>query len=164
MCLAPFFMEQKKTGVLSITDPRMTRFWITLEQTVEFVLHRLEDMVGGELFIPKIPSMNIMDLAKAVAPECKTRTVGIRPGEKLHEVLIPKNEARNTVELKSHFIIQPQFDFWGKRFIGDGAEPVPDSFEYSSDMNPDFLTVDDMRKLINQFQESLEGERNHAHI
>jgi UDP-N-acetylglucosamine 4,6-dehydratase len=99
----PFFLEQRKTGVLPITDPRMTRFWITLEQSVEFVLNCLEWMVGGELFIPKIPSMTILDLAKAIAPECKIRIVGMRPGEKLHEVLLPRNEARHALELPTHY-------------------------------------------------------------
>ncbi len=100
----PFFMKQKETGVIPITDPRMTRFWITLEQGVNFVLDCFKRMVGGELFVPKIPSMNIMDLARAIAPECKTKTIGIRPGEKLHEVMVPKDEARRTLEFKDYYL------------------------------------------------------------
>lgn len=144
----PLFLEQRKTGLLSITDPRMTRFWITLEQAVEFVLDCLVRMVGGELFVPKIPSMNIMDLAKVIAPECKTNVVGIRPGEKLHEILIPRSEARNTLELSHYYMIQPDFDFWEKRFMDHRAKPVSDDFEYSSENNSDFMTVEEMKKLI----------------
>src|SRR4030042_5907350 len=98
----PFFLEKRKTGVLPITDPRMTRFWITLDQGVNFVLESLGRMVGGELFVPKLPSMNIMDLAKAIAPECKTKIIGIRPGEKLHEIMIPRDDARKTIEFERY--------------------------------------------------------------
>ena len=107
----PFFLKKKAEGVLPITDPRMTRFWITLEQGVDFVLKCLERMVGGELFVPKIPSMNMMDLAKAIAPECKTEIIGIRPGEKLHEVMMPKDDARKTIEYDDKYIIKPDLGF-----------------------------------------------------
>ena len=107
--MIPYFMGQKEKGALSITDSRMTRFWITLEQSVEFVMWCLENMCGGELFVPKIPSMNIMDLAKAIAPECQTNIVGIRPGEKLNEVMIPKDEARRTVEFDSFYTARLPF-------------------------------------------------------
>ncbi|MBI3307204.1 MAG: UDP-N-acetylglucosamine 4,6-dehydratase (inverting) [Candidatus Omnitrophica bacterium] len=146
----PYFMEQRKTGVLSITDPRMTRFWVTLDYAAEFVFERLNEMVGGELFIPKIPSMNIMDLAKAIAPECETRVTGIRPGEKLHEILLPQNEARKTLEFENGYVVQPDFDFWGNRFVKTNRmKAVAEDFEYSSNHNPHFLTLDEMRKLIN---------------
>ena len=154
----PVFLGQRKTGLLSVTDPGMTRFWITLEQSIEFVLNCLEEMVGGELFIPKIPSMNIMDLAIAVAPECKTKIVGMRPGEKLHEVLLTRNETRNTIELDTHYIVQPEFEFWGRRFVNRDAKKVPHDFEYSSDTNPNFLTIDEMRKMIEPFEEQFERE------
>ncbi len=144
----PFFIEQAKKGILPITDPRMTRFWITLEQGVEFVLFCLERMVGGELFIPKIPSMCIMDLAEAIGPECKTEVVGIRPGEKLHEVMIPRDEAQNTVEAYSHYIIKPPFNFFGRRFNNDRYSPAQPDFEYSSDKNPHWLTVEQLRGMI----------------
>jgi len=144
----PFFLKQKEKGVLSITDSRMTRFWITLEQGVNFVLYCLEQMVGGELFVPKIPSMNIMDLAKAIAPECKTEVVGVRPGEKLHEVMVTKDDARKTLEYKDHYVVQPDFQFWGSRFKGNGGTPLPEDFEYNSGTNPWFLTIAEMREMI----------------
>jgi len=144
----PFFVKQRETGVLPITDPRMTRFWITLEQGVNFVLDCLERMVGGELFVPKIPSMNIMDLAKAIAPECKTEIVGIRPGEKLHEVMIPRDDARNTLEFDSYFIIQPVFDSWQERFNNRDGKPVPEGFKYSSDTNTLWLTVEELKEIL----------------
>ncbi|MFH0983993.1 MAG: UDP-N-acetylglucosamine 4,6-dehydratase (inverting) [Candidatus Omnitrophota bacterium] len=145
----PFFMEQRAKGVLPITDPRMTRFWITLEESVRFVLQCLTQMAGGELFIPKIPSMNIMDLAKTIALECRTKVVGIRPGEKLHEVLLPSNEARHALEFKNHFAIEPEFEFWGHRSKNlTGGKKVFEDFEYNSLNNPHFLSVPDMRKLL----------------
>jgi UDP-N-acetylglucosamine 4,6-dehydratase len=126
----------------------MTRFWITLEQGVNFVLSRLETMVGGELFVPKLPSMNIMDLAKVIAPECKTEIIGIRPGEKLHEVMIPKDDARRTIEYADHYIIQPDFDFWGRRFTNNGGQSVPSEFEYNSGDNPWMLTPEEMGEIV----------------
>jgi len=144
----PFFLKQKEKGVLPITDSRMTRFWITLEHGVDFVLNCLEQMVGGELFVPKIPSMNIMDLAKAIAPECKTEIVGVRPGEKLHEVMVTKDDARKTLEYKDHYVVQPDFQFWGSRFENNGGNPLPEDFEYNSETNPWFLTIDEMREML----------------
>jgi len=144
----PFFLKQKEKGILPITDSRMTRFWITVEQGVDFVLSCLEQMVGGELFVPKIPSMNIMDLVKAIAPECKTEIVGIRPGEKLHEVMITRDDARKTFEYKDHYVIQPDFQFWGSRFKSNGGTPLPEDFEYNSGTNPWFLTIAEMREML----------------
>lgn len=144
----PFFLESRKTGVLPITDPRMTRFWITLEQGVNFVLECLERMVGGELFVPKLPSMNMMDLAKAIAPECKTEVIGIRPGEKLHEIMIPRDDARRTIEYECYYVIQPDFPFWGRRFNENGGKQVAEDFEYNSSTNPWQLTTDEMRGVI----------------
>lgn len=144
----PFFLKQKETGYLPITDPRMTRFWITLEQGVEFVLRCFEYMCGGELFVPKIPSLNIMDLAKAIAPECETRIVGIRPGEKIHELMITLDDARNTLEFDEFYVIEPNFKFWTRRCSWDGGRRVPDDFEYNSGTNPSRLTVDEMREMI----------------
>jgi UDP-N-acetylglucosamine 4,6-dehydratase len=144
----PFFLKQKEKGFLPITDPRMTRFWVTLEKGVNFVLDCLQMMVGGELFVPKIPSMNIMDLAKAIAPECETEIVGIRSGEKIHELMIPKDEAHKTLEFDDFYVIQPDFDFWERRTPWNGGGQVEDDFEYSSGTNPWKLTVDDMRTLI----------------
>jgi len=144
----PFFQKMKKTGVLPITDPQMTRFWITLEQGVEFVLRCLERMVGGETFVPKIPSMNIMDLAKTIAPECKTEIVGIRPGEKLHEVMVPRDDARNTLEFEDHYVIKPAFHFFERRFHENNCKPVSHDFEYNSKTNPLWVSSEELEKMI----------------
>ena len=144
----PFFLKERETGVLPITDPKMTRFWITLEQGVNFVLQCFDRMVGGELFVPKIPIMNIMDLAKAVCPNCKTKVIGIRPGEKLHEVMVPKDESHRTLEYDNYYIIQPDFRFFGRRFNGESGKPVPEDFEYNSGTNPWRLTIDEMKVMI----------------
>ena len=143
----PFFLKCRENGCFPITDSRMTRFWITIEQGVNFVLDCLEQMVGGELFVPKLPSMNIMDLAKAIDPACKTEIIGIRPGEKIHEVMIPIDDARRTVEFDRYYIIQPDFSFWEKR-NHHGGKPVDDNFEYNSGTNPWILTVDEMKGII----------------
>jgi UDP-N-acetylglucosamine 4,6-dehydratase/5-epimerase len=148
----PFFLKCRDTGVLPITDPRMTRFWITLEQGVNFVLKGLEAMVGGELFVPKLPSMNIIALAKIIAPECKTEIIGIRPGEKLHEVMIPRDDARRTIEYPNYYIIQPDFDFWGRRFTNKGGQAVPAEFEYSSGDNSWILTPEEMGEIIRRLE------------
>ena len=149
--VVPFFKEQCERGVIPITDCRMTRFWITLDQCSEFVLWCLEHMCSGELFVPKIPSMNIMDLADAIAPDCKTKIIGIRPGEKLHEVMIPKDEARRTIEFENFYIIQPEFDFWARRCRWQGGSPVAENFEYDSGSNPWRVTVEEMREMINSW-------------
>ena len=146
--VVPFFLKCRENGILPITDPRMTRFWITLEQGVNFVLACLKKMVGGELFVPKLPSMNIMDLAKVIAPECKTKIIGIRPGEKLHELMITRDDARRTLEFKDHYMIQPDFYFWKRRYNHNAGKPVPEDFEYSSDNNPQKLSLTEMRKII----------------
>ena len=131
----PVFLEHKKYGELQITDKRMTRFWITLEQGVNFVLSCLDQMVGGEVFIPKLPAMKVTDLAKAIAPEAKYKFVGIRPGEKLHEVLLSEDEARHSKELPDRFVIEPEFLFWRKETLVVG-ESLPDGFSYRSNKVP----------------------------
>jgi len=146
----PYFLKQKEFGVFPITDPEMTRFWITLEQGVGFVLKCLDRMVGGELFVPKIPSMNIMDLAKAICSDCKTEIIGIRPGEKLHEVMVPKDEAHKTIEYEDHYVIQPTFRFFERRFNNNDGKPVPKFFEYNSSTNPWRLSIDEMKELIKE--------------
>lgn len=146
----PFFLKAKKTGVLPITDKRMTRFWITLDQAVAFVMRSLEMMEGGEIFVPKIPSMNIMDLAKAVAPECQAQEVGIRPGEKLHEVMVTEDDARDTLEYPDRYVILPASHEWNET-LGKktkGIQRCPDGFRYSSDGNKDWLTVEQLRTMI----------------
>lgn len=151
--VVPLFFELAKTGVLPITDSKMTRFWITLTQAVEFVIQCLERMVGGEIFIPKIPSMNIVDLANVIGPQCEKKIVGIRPGEKLHEVLLPNDEARNALEFQDHFIIQPSFEFWGHRFKNQNGKTVAADFEYNSRTNPRFLTQGEMRDILVECQD-----------
>jgi len=146
--VVPFFLKFKNNGgVIPITDPRMTRFWITLSQGVQFVLDSLAHMEGGEIFVPRIPSMNIMDLAKAVAPECEHRIVGIRPGEKLHEVMVPEDDARRTLEFERYFAILPNLD---KRDTAAhrAGRPCPDGFRYGSDNNSEWLTVDGLRTML----------------
>lgn len=144
----PFFLKQKEQGVLTVTHPQMTRFWITLEQGVDFVLWCLEHMCGGELFVPKIPSMNIMELARVIGPESKIEIIGIRPGEKVHEVMVPRDEARKTLEFDRFYVIQPDFRFWVRRSSWNGGRKVPEDFEYNSGTNPWRLTMDEMRAMI----------------
>jgi UDP-N-acetylglucosamine 4,6-dehydratase len=147
----PFFLAKKKSGVLPITDPRMTRFWITLQQGVDFVIDCIERMSGGEIFVPKIPSMNIMDLAAAVAPECKTEVVGIRPGEKLHEVMVPEDDARTTVELEDRYVIKPAFSWFPTDAYAAG-KPCADNFRYGSETNDRWLTRADLTEMVRTFQ------------
>ncbi|WP_022836135.1 UDP-N-acetylglucosamine 4,6-dehydratase (inverting) [Salisaeta longa] len=146
----PFFLEKRKTGTLPITDPRMTRFWITLEQAVDFVLDNLERMEGGEVFVPKIPSMKVTDLGRAIAPECKQEVVGIRPGEKLHEVMVPRNVSRHTLEFDDYFTILPTFHRWDTDGYQErnGGIWCEDQFIYSSDNNDRWLTAEELRAMI----------------
>ena len=146
----PFFQEKKATGVLPITDPRMTRFNISLEEGVEMVLWALENAKGGEIFVPKIPSYRITDVATAIAPECEQRIVGIRPGEKIHEEMITASDSFNTVDLGRYYAILPTtgsvtVDDYCDRF---GATRVPVGFSYNSGDNDQFLTVDEIRQLV----------------
>ena len=143
----PKFLEQRENGKITITDPRMTRFWLTLDQVVRFVIRCLERMHGGEVFVPKVPSMNIMDLARAVAANCEVELIGIRPGEKLHEVLISEEEAHHTVELDEMYVIQPLHPWWGGENWSEG-EPVPDRFRFASDTNDRWLSKEEMRSLL----------------
>jgi len=149
--VVPVFRRMIADGVdsLPITDERMTRFWISLEQGVSFVLSCLKMMHGGEIFVPRIPSMRLIDLAKALAPELQHRIVGIRPGEKLHEVMITEDDARSTVRLSDRYIIEPGFDFWEEgRNRMEGAEPVKDGFRYDSNQNDEWLDADAFLQLI----------------
>ena len=145
----PFFKKMRYKGVLPITDSKMTRFWITLEQGVSFVLRCFEMMDGGELFVPKIPSMNIIDLAKAIAPECRHEIVGVRPGEKLHEVMILEDDSRHTLEFDEYYIVEPEFHWWSnKSHIANGGKPVKEGFRYASNTNDRWLTVEELREMI----------------
>jgi UDP-N-acetylglucosamine 4,6-dehydratase len=143
----PVFLEQRKRGRITITDARMTRFWLTLEQGVRFVVECIERMHGGEIFVPKIPSMSLVEMAGAIAPECEVEYVGIRPGEKLHEVLVSEDEARNTVELDDMYVIRPAHAWWNNENWSD-ARPLADGFRYSSDSNPRWLTSEELKELI----------------
>lgn len=145
----PLFQDQRKTGCLTITDKRMTRFWVTLDQVVRFIIRCTGQARGGEIFVPKIPSMRILDLAEAVAPGCRVHVSGIRPGEKLHEVLISPDEARNTVEFDEMFLIQPLFPWWNHDHP-EGGKLVPDGFSFESHTNSSWLTQSELRKLIGE--------------
>jgi UDP-N-acetylglucosamine 4,6-dehydratase (inverting) len=141
------FNEQKKTGTITITDKRMTRFWVSLEQGVDFVIKCIEIMNGGEIFVPKIPSMKVLDLAKLIGPRCKIREIGIRPGEKINEVLVTEDEARHAREFKDFFIIEPEFHWWSERNSKSGRKSGRE-FKYSSDNNTEWLSAGKMQNLI----------------
>ena len=143
----PVFLAQRNTGKLTVTDERMTRFWLTLEQSVRFVIQCLNLMHGGEVFVPRIPSMRIVDLAAAIAPECEVEFVGIRPGEKLHEVLVSVDEARRTLALEDMFVIQPEQGWWSRRNWVKG-KAVPDGFAYTSDGNDQWLSVEELHEIV----------------
>jgi UDP-N-acetylglucosamine 4,6-dehydratase/5-epimerase len=145
--VVPIFMEQRKRGKITLTDARMTRFWITLDQGVRFVIRCLEQMHGGEIFVPKIPSMKLLDMAEAVAPDCHIECIGIRPGEKLHEVLLSEDESRNAAETDDMFVIQPAHSWW-KKENWKAARPVPEDFRYASDTNTHWLTAEDLYALV----------------
>ena len=143
----PVFLEQRKRGRITITDPRMTRFWLTLEHGVRFVIRAIEQMHGGEIFIPKIPSMRLTDLAEAVAPGCMVEYIGIRPGEKLHEVLLSEDEARNAVEVDEMFVIKPLHPWWKDGYWVHGRELSP-GFCYTSDNNDQWLSQEELQELM----------------
>ena len=147
----PLFMEQKKKSTLTLTDKRMTRFWITLEEGVKFVVDCIEKMKGGEIFIPKIPSMKIMDLAKVIAPKTKKKIIGIRSGEKLHEELLTTEEAKHSKEFDRYFVIEPEFPFWQKDNFKEG-KPLPEEFKYSSDTNKKWLTKEELREILKNLE------------
>ncbi len=150
----PYFLKCREEGkkVLPVTDHRMTRFWLTLQQGVEFVIRSFERMHGGEIFIPKMPSMKIVDVAKTIYPESDIQVTGIRPGEKLHEVVVSAGDSHNTIEFDTYFVIQPAFPWWDKEVFTDseGGSRVPDFFEYSSDKNLQWLTSPQLLELIAQ--------------
>jgi UDP-N-acetylglucosamine 4,6-dehydratase/5-epimerase len=143
----PIFLEQRRRGKITITDPRMTRFWLTLEHGVRFVVRCLEQMHGGEIFVPKIPSMRLLDLAKTIAPGCKLEYIGIRPGEKLHEVLVSDDESRQTLATEDMFVIQPAHPWW-KSENWVAAKRLPEGFRYSSDTNEQWLTERELEELV----------------
>ncbi len=150
--VVPFFQKLVAQGAkeIPITDERMTRFWITLQQGVDFVLSSLEMMHGGEIFVPRIPSMKVVDVARALAPKLPHKIVGIRPGEKLHEIMVTADDGRATIELKDRYIIEPAFAFWNREsYKNGGATPVGEEFFYSSDTNKEWLDEKGLHELLN---------------
>jgi len=141
----PLFLEQRKTGVITVTDRRMTRFWLTLDKGVQFVISAIERMQGGEVFVPKIPSMRMMDLADAIAPGCTIREIGIRSGEKLHEVLVSEDEARNALEFEDMYVIQPPSPFHQSHWLG--GLPLGEGFRYASETNSQWLSGPELLRL-----------------
>lgn len=149
--VVPFFKEKAKVGKLPITDMRMTRFWLTIEEGVKFVVKSAAMMHGGEIFVPKIPSMRIPELATAIAPECEQEVIGIRPGEKLHEILVPIEDARFTYEFDDFYVVQPQIQFSGTRnltYDGSEGEPVGEDFVYASNINEQWVGADELRQIL----------------
>ena len=149
--VVPLFLKQRESGIVTITDERMTRFWLSLEQGVRFVINCIEQMEGGEVFVPKIPSTTIMDLANAIVPNAKVKVIGIRPGEKLHEMLISEDEARNTVERGDMYVVKPPEPLW-KRDMKYEGKPLPEGFYYSSDNNTEWLDIDGIKEFVAPFE------------
>jgi len=141
------FKQQREKGKITVTDKRMTRFWLTIEQGVRFAIGCIDKMKGGEVFVPKIPSMRIMDLVEGIAPGCEIEFIGIRSGEKLHEVLISRDESRHTRELDNTYIVQPIHLWWRPSYWSD-AKSVPEDFEYTSDENDRWLSIEELRSVM----------------
>jgi UDP-N-acetylglucosamine 4,6-dehydratase len=150
--VVPVFLRQRQAGRVTITDERMTRFWLSLEQGVRFVIKCIEQMEGGEVFVPKIPSMKVVDLARAIAPQAVVNVIGIRPGEKLHEVLISEDESRTTVELDDMFVVQPAEALWFGYSWQDKGKLLKDSFRYASDNNTEWLDIEGIQKYIAPYE------------
>ena len=149
--VVPFFrkLAREQADFIPITDPRMTRFWITLDQSIDFVLSSLDRMYGAEIFVPKIPSMKMTELAECIAPGIPTRVIGIRPGEKLNEIMITEDDARTTIDAGDRYIIQPAFKEWSAADGSwEGATPVAEGFRYSSDTNTQWLGADELNAIL----------------
>jgi len=151
--IVPLFLKQRAGGRITVTDDRMTRFWLSLDQGVRFVITCIEQMEGGEVFIPKIPSTKVVDLAKAIAPNAQIEIIGIRPGEKLHEMLISEDEARHTIELDSMYVVQPAEATWFGYSWKDKGKELKEGTHYSSDNNTEWLDVEGIKKYIAPFEE-----------
>ena len=145
--VVPLFLEQRENSVITLTDEKMTRFWMTLEQGVRFVIDSIDRMHGGEIFIPKIPSMKVTDLADTIAPGVKREVIGIRPGEKLNEILLIDEEARHSKEFDNYFVVEPEFSFWEKDNFREGNH-LPVGFRYTSDNNSQWLTNDELKAIV----------------
>lgn len=153
--IIPLLLNQRKEGTVTVTDPRMTRFWLTLEQGVRFTINCIERMHGGEVFVPKIPALGVTDLVAQVAPDCEVEYIGIRPGEKLNEVLVSEDEARHTLELDDRFVIQPTHPWWeGDNW--EAAKPLPDGFRYASNENAPPLAPEELERWIGELERSAE--------
>jgi UDP-N-acetylglucosamine 4,6-dehydratase len=155
--VVPVFIRQRASGTITITDERMTRFWLTIDQGVRFTIRCIEEMQGGEVFVPKIPSMRVADLARAIAPDSRLEKIGIRPGEKLHEVLISEDEARHTLELEDRFVVQPPDELWFGHAWEKTGHSLPEGFRYASDTNPSWLTVEEIREMVRPFEAEVPG-------
>jgi UDP-N-acetylglucosamine 4,6-dehydratase len=151
--VVPLFLKQRAGGKITVTDDRMTRFWLSLEQGARFVIHCIEEMEGGEVFVPKIPSTTVSDLARAIAPDAEINIIGIRQGEKLHEMLISEDEARHTIELEKMFVVQPAEATWFGYSWHDKGKELNEGFYYSSDNNSEWLDVEGIKKYIAPFEE-----------
>jgi UDP-N-acetylglucosamine 4,6-dehydratase len=147
--VVPLFRQQREKGCVTVTDQRMTRFWLTLEQAVDLVVSCIGCMEGGEVFVPRIPSMRLEDMARAMAPGCEIKYTGVRPGEKLHETLLSKDEARHAITSENLYVIKPEFPWWGAKNWVDGI-PLPDDFSLESDSNDRWLTETDLLTLIGE--------------
>jgi len=154
----PFFLSLADSGALPVTDKRMTRFMITLEQAVQLVWHAFDDMMGGEIYVNKIPSMKVLDIATAISPDAKQEIIGIRPGEKLHEQMIGPEDAQHTFEYESHYKVLPAINQWSSDpgRIKDGRR-VPEDFIYSSDNNTEWMSIESLRDWINQYRDKIEN-------
>ena len=151
--IVPLFLKQRAGGKITVTDDRMTRFWLSLDQGVRFVIHCIEQMEGGEVFVPKIPSTKVVDLARAIAPNAEIDIIGIRPGEKLHEMLISEDEARHTIELDLMFVVQPAEATWFGYSWKDKGRVLKEGYYYSSDNNAEWLDIEGIKKYIAPFEE-----------
>ncbi len=145
--VVPVFQQQKKRDLITITHEKMTRFWITQEQAVRFIINCIDRMKGGEVFIPKIPSMKVIDLADVIAPNCEKKVIGIRPGEKINEVLLTPEESRHSREFDRYFVVEPEFSFWDKSNFKEGNH-LPEGFRYSSEKNKEWLSEEEMKKIL----------------
>jgi len=148
----PVFVRQRQDGKVTITDDRMTRFWLSIDQGVRFTIRCIEQMQGGEVFVPKIPSARIVEIVEALAPEAKVELIGIRPGEKLHEVLVSEDEARHTVELDDMYVVEPAGALWFGHEWREQGKVLPEGFIYRSDTNRDWLTIDEIRELAAPYE------------
>jgi UDP-N-acetylglucosamine 4,6-dehydratase len=146
------FLRQREQGTITITDERMTRFWLSLEQGVRFTIRCTEQMEGGEVFVPKIPSMRVVDLAKAIAPDAEMQVIGIRPGEKLHEILVSEDDARHSIELKDMYVVEPTGVFWFGHSWQERGNRLPEGYVFASDTNERWLSVEELEAFLKSIE------------